>query len=290
MGWESLIPIGLNIIGGMMKSDTASDVAGIQTGAIQQGAQEATKKLDPWAGAGLPALERLQAGVAPGGEFAKPFTMQDALTSEAMKTALGTGMDAIQQSAAARGGLLSTNTLADLQKFGQKTGAQYEALAFDQAMRQQQAMLDPLKTILGISYPAAATQADIAGNAAMAIGGAQATGRQSRGDIWSDVLGQIAPGITKGFKGIGMGGGGTVSPDITSQAEMAADLFSDERMKEDIRPVGKTYDGENIYTYRMKGGGPKMMGVMAQELERTKPGAVRMHPSGYRMVDYDKVS
>ena len=68
------------------------------------------------------------------------------------------------------------------------------------------------------------------------------------------------------------------------------ELFSDERMKTNINRVGATDDGVPIYTYKMKSGGPVQMGVMAQELEQVKPGAVHMHPSGYRMVDYGKVS
>lgn len=64
--------------------------------------------------------------------------------------------------------------------------------------------------------------------------------------------------------------------------------FSDERLKTDIEKVGKV-NGHNLYTYRYKAGGPMQLGVMAQEVEKKQPSAVKKDPvSGFRMVDYDK--
>lgn len=65
-------------------------------------------------------------------------------------------------------------------------------------------------------------------------------------------------------------------------------IFSDERLKEDVKKVGETDDGQKIYSYRMKGGGPIQIGLMAQQVEKKVPGAVKTHPSGYKMVDYGK--
>jgi hypothetical protein len=62
--------------------------------------------------------------------------------------------------------------------------------------------------------------------------------------------------------------------------------FSDVRLKEDIHPVGKTNDGQNLYLYRYKGDTEPRVGLMAQEVERRDPGAVTEHPSGFKMVDY----
>lgn len=63
-------------------------------------------------------------------------------------------------------------------------------------------------------------------------------------------------------------------------------LFSDERLKADIRRVGATDEGVPVYTYRYVWGGPIMMGVMAQDV----PGAAEMDPSGFLRVDYGKVN
>lgn len=67
-------------------------------------------------------------------------------------------------------------------------------------------------------------------------------------------------------------------------------LFSDRRLKTDIKRVGQTDAGTPVYLYRYKAGGPTQMGVMAQDVEKTNPDAVTMHPSGYRMVNYEKVA
>ena len=43
-------------------------------------------------------------------------------------------------------------------------------------------------------------------------------------------------------------------------------MFSDERLKEDIAPVGELYDGTNVYSYRYKGDHVPRIGVMAHRL------------------------
>lgn len=64
--------------------------------------------------------------------------------------------------------------------------------------------------------------------------------------------------------------------------------LSDKRAKKDVKKVGKL-DGHNLYRYRYKGepaGSPKTTGVMAQEVEKTRPDAVVKAPDGTRMVSY----
>lgn len=62
-------------------------------------------------------------------------------------------------------------------------------------------------------------------------------------------------------------------------------LFSDRRLKTDIKRVGTTDGGTPIFTYRYITGGPVHMGVMAQDV----PHAAHEHESGYLMVDYSEV-
>ena len=63
---------------------------------------------------------------------------------------------------------------------------------------------------------------------------------------------------------------------------------SDRRLKTDIRLIGKSFDGQNIYAYRFKGEAKTQIGLMAQEVRETRPDAVAEHPDGYLMVDYAK--
>jgi len=86
----------------------------------------------------------------------------------------------------------------------------------------------------------------------------------------------------------GGGGGGLGSlGTLASLGMMAFSMFSDRRLKENIKPVGKTDDGQKLYKYNYKGDPKTQIGLMADEVEKHHPEAVITHPSGYKMVNYD---
>lgn len=60
----------------------------------------------------------------------------------------------------------------------------------------------------------------------------------------------------------------------TLGATLAPYLFSDRRMKENIRPIGKTNDGQKIYEFNYKGSPTTTMGLMAQDVMKKHPSAV----------------
>jgi hypothetical protein len=60
--------------------------------------------------------------------------------------------------------------------------------------------------------------------------------------------------------------------------------MSDARMKENIEFDG-TWKGHNVYTYNFKGSNTRSRGVMAQEIEITRPDAV-MEIEGIKHVNY----
>jgi hypothetical protein len=66
-------------------------------------------------------------------------------------------------------------------------------------------------------------------------------------------------------------------------------MVSDMRAKEDIRLVGRTFDGLNVYTFRYKGDDVTQMGVMAQEVAKVHPDAVVPLADGYLSVDYSRI-
>ena len=61
--------------------------------------------------------------------------------------------------------------------------------------------------------------------------------------------------------------------------------WSDVRLKENIKLVGKSPDGINIYSFKYKQSAGTYEGVMAQEV----PWARQMTDTGFYMVDYSKV-
>ncbi len=67
-------------------------------------------------------------------------------------------------------------------------------------------------------------------------------------------------------------------------------IASDRRMKENVEKVGKTNDGQPLYSYNYKGDPEKQqqIGLMAQDVKKKKPKAVVTLGNGLMMVDYDK--
>ena len=83
-------------------------------------------------------------------------------------------------------------------------------------------------------------------------------------------------------------GTGALSGSTTTTAQPGG-FFSDERMKENIQKVGKTYDGQHIYRYNYKGDPTTHIGLIAQEVEHHHPEAVGL-AGGMKTVDYDKAT
>lgn len=126
------------------------------------------------------------------------------------------------------------------------------------------------------------------------------------------MTGQAYPFQTTGWlgniiEGIGSQSGGTSTttapgPSSTSQGVGAAvsalgglaSFFSDKRMKENIEPIGKTFDGQKIYRYNYKGDPRSQIGLIAQDVEKKHPESVSMAGlgslKGMRMVDYGKAT
>lgn len=133
------------------------------------------------------------------------------------------------------------------------------------------------------------TLANLNYTAATGIGNANANadlaGLTASGNIFN-ALGSLG--------GMKTTGGGSVGGNLLSSAgsgltSLASSIFSDERLKENIEPVGELYDGTNVYRYNYKGDTVPHIGVMAQEIEKTRPDAV-VEIGGYKAVNYGKAT
>ena len=69
-----------------------------------------------------------------------------------------------------------------------------------------------------------------------------------------------------------------------AQLGSAAFMFSDRRLKSDIKRVGTHAIGVGIYDYTMMG--MPQRGVIAQEVQQVRPDLVKRHANGFLMVDY----
>ncbi len=66
-------------------------------------------------------------------------------------------------------------------------------------------------------------------------------------------------------------------------------IMSDKRAKENIRPIGKTNDGQTIYRFNYKGDDVTQIGLLAQEVEKKHPEAVTTI-NGLKGVDYKEAT
>lgn len=112
--------------------------------------------------------------------------------------------------------------------------------------------------------------------------GGQTTGQgSSSGQSLSTMTGMPSSNNTSSFLGGGLG--------IAGLGLQGASMFSDERLKEDIKPVGHLADGQNVYSYRYKGSPTTQIGLLAQEVEQVHPEAVHVDPAtGFKKVNYAK--
>ena len=65
--------------------------------------------------------------------------------------------------------------------------------------------------------------------------------------------------------------------------------WSDRRLKRDIVRLGASPSGLPIYSFQYVWGGPRYIGVMAQDLLKLRPDAVIFDECGYYRVDYAKI-
>ncbi len=96
--------------------------------------------------------------------------------------------------------------------------------------------------------------------------------------------------VAQFLAGIAMGTG-ALSGSTTTNTQPTSFMggLSDARMKENMEPVGETYDGQKIMKYNYKGEKRKQIGLIAQDVEKHNPDAVR-EKDGIKYVDYDRAT
>src|SRR5208282_4830101 len=123
-------------------------------------------------------------------------------------------------------------------------------------------------------------------------GGSSSTTTPYNSNSTASTLAGVTGGIgaLAGIGNIGVGGGATVASSIGPWLA-GLSIFSDRRVKQDIRRVGITDGGAYIYTFRYINDPARVthMGVIAQELMEHQPEAVFETPGGILAVDYNLV-
>lgn len=192
----------------------------------------------------------------------------DALLNNALNRTTRAVMDA----QAAKGKLGSGSTLTSLTEAMAPVYMNREQQVFENKYNANNQQFNQLQNMLGMAQNAAAGQGAATANATNNITDLTTQGANAQ------AAGQIGAANAQAQ--------GTQN--MMGLAALAASFFSDERLKEDVKRVGKMNDGTPIYTYKYKqGDGKTHMGVMAQEARKKHPDAVRKDPlSNMLMVNY----
>ena len=232
--------------------------------------------MQPYAEAGAPALAQQQAilGLSGAGEQAKAIAALEA--SPLYQSQVRQGEEALLQSASATGGLRGGNVQAALAQFRPQMLQNQIDLQYSRLGGLTELGQTTTQNLARLGQASAAGQGVAGMESARAISGLY-------GDIGASQAGRaIAEQKAQGqFQSGLLNLGGQFIPSIGK-------MFSDQRLKRNIRKLGSRPDGLGVYEFDYVWGGGKNIGLMAQEVINVYPHAVSM-VDGYFAVNYDQV-
>jgi hypothetical protein len=126
-----------------------------------------------------------------------PFGMEQFQTDPGYGFRLKEGLRALENSAAARGGLLSGNTMRGITRYGQGLASDEFSNAFNRYQIERNARLNPLQALAGVGQTSTNTLSNAAGqlggslsNLAVGAGNARASGYAGMANALASGLGQ----------------------------------------------------------------------------------------------------
>jgi len=195
--------IGSTVVGGLISADAAGDAADTAAGASRESSAasiaEQRRQYDlsradyaPFLTAGTGAVNRLAAGMAPGGEFSGSFDSAGFLANQdpGYGFRMSEGLKALDRSAASRGGLLSGATLKGAQQYGQGLASQEYQNAFNRYQTNRANQLNPLQSLAGQGQTTATALGQQGANMAGNIGNAYMTSAANTGNAAMAAAGQ----------------------------------------------------------------------------------------------------
>jgi hypothetical protein len=200
MPWSFIIPAAVSLIGGQQQADATQNAANTSAAATDRAIalqrEQYQKQLElqkPFYDVGVNALPELVKA-----SKYTPFSMQNFQQDPGYAFRLKEGQQALDRSAAARGGLISGGALKAAQRYGQDMGSQEYMNAFNRYQTERAARLQPLQSLTGMSQTTANTLgtagSNMAGNVGNAYmqqgvnqGNALLAGQQARSSSYGDI-------------------------------------------------------------------------------------------------------
>jgi len=195
MTWGAVAAAGSTLIGayGASKAADAQEESARLAAAEQR--RQFNKQVElqkPFRDVGVNALPELVAA-----SRYDPFTIDKFQASPGYGFRLKEGLRALEGSAAARGGLLSGNTLRGLTRYGQGLASDEYTNAFNQYQIERNARLNPLQSLAGMGQTSTNTLTGAAGqlgsnlsDLAIGAGNARASGYAGMANAFSSGIGQ----------------------------------------------------------------------------------------------------
>lgn len=205
--------LGAGVLGAAGSAYASNRAAKAQQQAAQQGINAQERMFErqvalqePFRQAGLGAQNQLltllglpggAAGSAEYGMATRPFGMDQFQADPGYAFRMSEGMKALENSAAARGGLLSGATLKGVSRFGQDLASQEYQNAFNRYQIERQARLNPLQSLMGAGQTSTNQLAGAAGQLGQGLaqgygnlGTARASSYAGMGNALTSALGQ----------------------------------------------------------------------------------------------------
>ena len=270
---------GTALVGSKMQAKAAGKAADVQAAAAREGMSEEQRRfedmrelLKPYTEAGVPALQQQQAFLGLKGPQAEQAAIERIRGGETFKALAEQGEQALLQRASATGGLRGGNIQGAL--------AQYRPQLLSGLIEEQYGRLGGMtalgqRSAAGVGAAGMETGTNIA-NLLAQQAAAQAGGELGQAKAYGQLLNMPAQ-----FLGMQYGAGGKSPAGF-------GNMFSDRRLKKNIKQIGTRPDGLNVYEFDYIWGGGRQIGLMAQEVQAIYPSAVS-ESDGYLMVDYGKV-
>ena len=261
----------------------ANKVASTQAAAAQYAADLQKQMFDkqvalqePWRQAGMNALAQMGTG----------FTGKVDMTQDpGYAFRLSEGLKALDRNAAARGGLLSGGALKGAQRYAQD----YASQEYQNAFNRELSKYNTTAALAGVGQVTSAQQAGAAGTYGTNAANLALEGANARASGYAGTVGALTNALSAYNTYQQAQDRNATNQQFVNWMMRGGTGVSDIRLKTNIVKLGARADGLGVYAFDYVWGGPRNIGLMAQEVMHVYPDAVAADADGFLSVDYGKV-
>lgn len=186
------------VVGGVASNMAANKQAGAANSAAnQQMSQYEQARADqaPWRIAGRNAVNQLGQLTATGGDLNRNFTMADFQADPGYAFRMQQGLQALQGSAAARGGILSGGALKGIDQYSQGLASQEYGNAFSRFETQNNDRYNRLASLAGLGQAATSATGQLGANAANNAGNYATQGANAQAAGYVGMANAVGSGL-----------------------------------------------------------------------------------------------